>query len=150
MIQVWRSTFRASLRGRAYLWGLVGINLVAVGLTLLFSSNYKQTEAVFSELTKPTSMHLEVPEDLSVNYFIQAGSFLDVREAQNRVAVLQSLGLAADIREGEKQGYRMFVVMLGPMQSGKKIMLVREDLLSRGIQTIKLRQHKDGSLIAGG
>jgi hypothetical protein len=129
---------------------LIGVNVVAVALALLFTSNYAQIERVREEALRPTPMYKEIPEDRSVVYYIQAGSFFEYTQAHARAELIKSMGEPVEIREGEKKGYRIFTVLIGPTTSGRKVFHLKEELLLRGVETIKLRKQADGSLIAAG
>ena len=117
---------------------------------MLFRSNYQFVDEVARKAMEPNPLGHAEPEDTSVVYYVQAGTFLDAAQAQSTVDLLKSLGMQTEIREREKAGYRTFVVLAGPMTSAKKVFWLREELYLRGLDTIKLRKSTDGTLVATG
>ncbi|MCW7538871.1 SPOR domain-containing protein [Aquabacterium sp. A7-Y] len=75
----------------------------------------------------------------SAAYFVQAGAYARVEEAEQQRAKLAMLGFAAKITEREQTGRTVYRVRLGPYDSQPEADGAKEKLASSGIESALVR-----------
>ncbi|NKI94512.1 SPOR domain-containing protein [Rhizobacter sp. SG703] len=82
------------------------------------------------------------PGSDALSYFVQAGAFGRVEDAEQQRAKLAMMGLQAKITEREQAGRTMFRVRLGPYDKKEDADLAKEKLDGVGVESALVRVQK--------
>jgi cell division protein FtsN len=82
------------------------------------------------------------PGSDALSYFVQAGAFGRVEDAEQQRAKLAMMGLQAKITEREQSGRTMFRVRLGPYDKKEDADLAKEKLDGVGVESALVRVQK--------
>jgi cell division protein FtsN len=77
-----------------------------------------------------------------LSYFVQAGAFGRVEDAEQQRAKLAMMGLQAKITEREQSGRTMFRVRIGPYDKKEDADLAKEKLDGVGVESALVRVQK--------
>jgi len=82
------------------------------------------------------------PASDALSYFVQAGAFGRVEDAEQQRAKLGMMGLQAKVTEREQSGRTMYRVRLGPFDKKEDADLAKEKLEGAGVESALVRVQK--------
>lgn len=82
------------------------------------------------------------PGSDALSYFVQAGAFGRVEDAEQQRAKLAMMGMQARITEREQSGRTMFRVRVGPFDKKEEADLAKEKLDGAGVESALVRVQK--------